>query len=242
MRKKIAVTLAVLMLLGAVAVAGTSFADSHITKIEAYLNREIKLTWDGQTFEPMDDGERLYPIIYGGRTYLPAAYVANKAGVDVDWDDDTKTVSFDTRVMNIDLTIPYKDANDYTGSTSTDVKADLSALSFTKFDLEVDGYNDDHELEIEFELYSNGWYKAEIELELDDSEELELTGQKALDKLLPFFEDLNLTADMSQKDVVDAVMEALKDSAFFDWDYGYEEFELEVYFTNGTKIDIDIED
>lgn len=233
MKKKIALTVAVLMVVGIVALAGSSFADSHILEITAYINREIKMTWDGQAFEPKDDGERLYPIVYNGRTYLPAKFVADKAGVDVDWDDDTKTVIFKNRIIDIDLTTPYKDAENYTDSTSSNA---LANLPFTKFDLEIEGYDDDYELEVEFELYSNGWYKAEVEIELDDSDEVELTGRKALNYLLPIFSNMNLKANMSQEEIITAVIDA------FDWDYDYEEFELEVYFGNGARIDIDIED
>jgi hypothetical protein len=233
MRKKIALALAVLMVVGIAAFAGTSFADSHTSQITAFINRGISMTWDGRDFEPREnDGSRLYPIVYEGRTYLPAKFVADKAGVDIDWDANTQTVIFNSRVINIDLTTPYKDAQ---GNTVTSPPSTLNNLPFIKFDLEIEGDDDDNELEVEFELYSNG-YKAEVEIELDDHKEVELSGERALDYLLPIFKAMDLNASMSQEEIINAVIDA------FDWNYGYEEFELEVRFRNGARIEIDIED
>ena len=245
MKKKIAIALAVLMVIGVAALATSSFADTHTSQITAFINREIKMTWDGRAFEPREnDGTRLYPIVYEGRTYLPAKFVADKAGIDVDWDANTQTVSFDTRVMNIDLTTPFRDDDSFgsssssssSGSTSDSVARALANLPFTKFDLDIEGDDDDYELEVDFEIYSSGNYKAEVEIELDDRKEMELNGRKALEYMLPILEDLNINASMSQREIINEVIRA------FDWDHGYEDFELEVQFRNGTRIDIDIED
>ena len=241
MKKKIAIALAVLMVVGVAAVASSSFADTHTSQITAFINREIKMTWDGRAFEPREnDGTRLYPIVYEGRTYLPAKFVADKAGVDVNWNASTQTVSFDTRVVNVDLTTPFRDDNSFgsssSGSTTDSVARALANLPFTKFDLDIDGDDDDDDLDVEFEVYSSGSYKAEVEIEIDDRKEVELNGERALNYLLPIFEDLNINANMSQRDIVNEVIRA------FQWRYGYDEFELEVRFRNGTRIDFEIED
>lgn len=235
MKKRIAIALAILMIAGLAAVAGASFADSHTTPINALINRGISMTWDGSAFEPREnDGGRLHPIVYNGRTYLPAKFVADKAGVDVDWDASTQTVSFTSRTINIDLTTPYKDADTYTGSKS--LTNSLAQLPFIKFNLEIEGDDDDDELDVEFELYSGGRFKAEVEIEVDDRKEMELTGLAAMEYLLRVFEDMNLRTNMSKQEIVNEVIRA------FNWTRGYEEFELEVRFSDGTRIDIDIDD
>lgn len=236
MKKSIAIVLAILMIAGAAAVAGTSFADSHTTSITAFLNRGISMTWDGGAFEPREsDGSRLYPIVYNGRTYLPAKFVADKAGVDVDWDASTQTVIFNSRAVKIDLTEPYRDSSS-SGSGTGITQAAIERLPFTKFDLDIDGDDDDDDLDVEFEIRSNGSVYAKVEIEIDDRKEVELTGQAAIDYLLPIFQKLDINASMSQSQIIDRVMKA------FNWARGYEEFELEVRFKDGIRIDIEIDD
>ena len=234
MKKTIALSVAALMVLGMVALTGTIFADTHTSQITAFINRGISMTWDGKAFEPKEnDGSRLYPIVYEGRTYLPAKMVADQAGIDVDWDANTQTVVFKSRVIDIDITTPYKDAENAADAITSDA---LANLPFYRFHLEIEGDDDDNELEVDFKLYAGRSYEAEVEIELDDQKELELNGERALNYLLPIFEDLNINAAMSQKEIIDEVIRA------FNWQYGSEEFELEVYFNNGTRIDIDFED
>lgn len=78
--------------------------------ITAVVNKEIKITWNGESFVPRDDdGSVLYPIIYKGRSYLPVKYVAEKAGVTVDWDSNSKTIKLTQADAN-PVDEPYKDA------------------------------------------------------------------------------------------------------------------------------------
>lgn len=78
--------------------------------ITAVVNKEIKITWNGESFVPRDDGGSvLYPIIYKGRSYLPVKYVAEKAGVTVDWDSNSKTIKL-TQADAKPIDEPYKDA------------------------------------------------------------------------------------------------------------------------------------
>lgn len=255
MKKTIAVGLALLMVAGAVVLAGTSFADSHTSQITAFVNRGIKMTWDGQAFEPREtDGSRLYPIVYEGRTYLPAKFVADKAGIDVNWNANTQTVEFTSQVVTIDLTTPYRDvdssatpssspgsgSSSSSGSSSAVTPSDslaraIANLPFTKFDLDIEGDDDDDDLSAAFELYSNGTFKAEVEIEVNDRKEMELNVDRALNYLLPIFQDMKINAGMSQRDIINEVIRAFK------WQHGYDEFELEVRFRNGTRIDIEIE-
>ncbi|MDW7671381.1 MAG: YusW family protein [Bacillota bacterium] len=236
MKKRIAIALAVLMVVGIAAVAGGSFADSHTSQITAFINRGISLTWDGRAFEPREtDGSRLYPIVYNGRTYLPATFVADQAGVDVHWDANTQTVIFNSRTINVDLTEPFRDGSTSSDSTDSRTRA-LENLPFTTFDLEIEGDDDDDELDVDFELYSNSRYKAEVDIELEDRKDADLEGQAALDYLLPIFNRMDIKASMTRQQIVNEVIRA------FDWRYGYEEFELEVRFKDGTRIEIEIDD
>jgi len=74
--------------------SGGAYAESSLEQISAYLNRGITLTWNGETFYPLEeDGTRVYPITYNDRTYLPVKFVAEKAGLTVEWEGETQTVS-----------------------------------------------------------------------------------------------------------------------------------------------------
>lgn len=73
------------------------YAGSNLEQISAYLNRGVTLTWNGVPFYPQEaDGSRVFPITYNGRTYIPAKFIAEKAGLGVGWDGATSTVSFTT--------------------------------------------------------------------------------------------------------------------------------------------------
>jgi hypothetical protein len=85
----------VILLLGTLllfSLAGNALGASGLTEIAAYLNTNIKVTLHGKLFEPKeDDGSKLVPITYKGRTYLPLRAVAEAAGLEVTWDPNTNT-------------------------------------------------------------------------------------------------------------------------------------------------------
>lgn len=92
MKKKIKVMLITLGFLGAFCTG--VYAQSYLEQISAYLNKGITLSWNGVPFYPTEeDGSRVYPITYNGRTYIPAKFIAEKAGLNVGWDAETLTVS-----------------------------------------------------------------------------------------------------------------------------------------------------
>lgn len=63
-----------------------AYAGSNTVKITAFLNKGLTLKVDGEVLKPTeDDGSRLYPIVYNGRTYVPAKVVAEKLGASVDY-------------------------------------------------------------------------------------------------------------------------------------------------------------
>lgn len=63
-----------------------AYAGSNTVKITAFLNKGLTLEVDGEVLKPTEnDGSRLYPIVYNGRTYVPAKVVAEKLGASVDY-------------------------------------------------------------------------------------------------------------------------------------------------------------
>ena len=60
---------------------------------EAYLKPDVKILYDfeEQKFKNVV-GAPVYPIIYNGSTYLPLRSAAELMGIDIGWDNETKTV------------------------------------------------------------------------------------------------------------------------------------------------------
>lgn len=215
----------VIFVLGVFLGAGIlSLAQSNSIIISAVINRDIKMTWDGSSFEAReDDGRVLSPIIYEGRTYLPAKFVADKAGVDVNWNEATKTVEFSSRRGDI----PYLDSSG--GSSS---QTSTNEIPFRKFDLEIeDDDDDDKELDIEYEVHSSGNITAKVERENHRT----LYGQDAINYLSPILKNLNINSSMSRQEIIDKVMNS------FSWRGPYEEFEIEVRFFDGSSIEFEID-
>ena len=84
------------VLVGLMISSGVAFASGAQEVIQAILSKDFKMTWNGAAFEPIDpvSDQRVYPIVYNDRTYIPARFIAEKAGVTVNWDSSTKTVIF----------------------------------------------------------------------------------------------------------------------------------------------------
>ncbi|MGO4498825.1 stalk domain-containing protein [Paenibacillus sp. 2RAB27] len=87
------------MFLGALAiftlgnVSGVS-ASTTLKEITAYLDGGIRLVVNGLPFTAKDsDGKVLTPINYEGNTYLPLRSVAEATGMNVKWDDVTRTAT-----------------------------------------------------------------------------------------------------------------------------------------------------
>lgn len=71
----------------------------------ALLNKNIKFTMNGEPFVPTEtDGSICYPLTYKDRTYIPARFIAEKAGLAVDWDSATKTVIIDYKNDVVEFT------------------------------------------------------------------------------------------------------------------------------------------
>ena len=79
------------------AIAGASIVLAN-SQIQAIINDQIKVKLDGSTQEFRDEttNEIQYPITYHDRTYLPLRTVANLVGVQVDYDEESKTAILKT--------------------------------------------------------------------------------------------------------------------------------------------------
>ena len=83
---------ATLMLTGIFAVAKDLYK-----KIDVIYN-DIKIEIDGEKFIPKDvNGNIVEPFIYNGTTFLPVRALATAFGKDVAWDDETYTVSLNSK-------------------------------------------------------------------------------------------------------------------------------------------------
>ena len=73
-----------------------AFAVTNIEKVEAFLAHDMTFKVDGEMWQPVDtDGSKLTPIIYNGRSYVPARALLEEKDVMVGFDDDTRTILLD---------------------------------------------------------------------------------------------------------------------------------------------------
>src|SRR5690606_5182675 len=81
-------------------------------KITAYQNPQITIEVDGQTVDLSSPDGMVYPIIYEGRSYVPAKYVAEALGATINWNNARQVVEI-TSGEGIDpsLGIPSKDTS-----------------------------------------------------------------------------------------------------------------------------------
>lgn len=63
------------------------------TRPEDILRPDITILYNGQEQQLWDDnGVQVYPLVYGGTTYLPVRAVSGMLGLPVDWEKNTQTV------------------------------------------------------------------------------------------------------------------------------------------------------
>ncbi|NLV21259.1 MAG: copper amine oxidase N-terminal domain-containing protein [Syntrophomonadaceae bacterium] len=90
MKKRLILVVAVFMVL---AFAAGTIAAPAVQDVTATLAGDIKFFVNGKDWQPKDvDGSIMTPIIYNGRTYLPARAIGEALGIKVDWVDATRTV------------------------------------------------------------------------------------------------------------------------------------------------------
>lgn len=121
--------------------------------------------------------------------------------------------------------------NDIETTEKLSMNEKMDQLNFAEIEVEVD-YGDDQEYEAEIEKKSNDDYEVEIEDELTNTY---LKGEEAFNELYPIFKKLDITADSTKEEVIDAVLKS------FDLEEDYKEIEVEVTFHDGTELEYEDE-
>ncbi|MCL2409829.1 MAG: copper amine oxidase N-terminal domain-containing protein [Oscillospiraceae bacterium] len=91
MKKKLCIALVLVLVFAAgFVVAAATTGDSQIT---ATLSRTINIAFNGQNQTLTDvNGNQVFPIMFGGSTFLPVRAISQLLDVPVDWDPETRTV------------------------------------------------------------------------------------------------------------------------------------------------------
>jgi len=109
---------------------------------------------------------------------------------------------------------------------------ELPNLPFHLFKLEAEAK--DYELKVEYKLVENQLL-VKVKIEPQDGAETVLKGQEALEYLQPILEGLDLNTSMSDHEVIAAVL------AVFSLDRPWDEVEIKIVFSDGTKIELESE-
>lgn len=110
--KKVLTVITVASLL--TAIGSVVYADSAIKKISAFQNGNIAIEVDGQKINLSSEDGMLYPIVYQGRSYVPAKYVAESLGASVDWDNKRQVITIASGTGDNSAALPLKDGNSST--------------------------------------------------------------------------------------------------------------------------------
>lgn len=136
---------------------------------------------------------------------------------------------------NNDETIKNNEANKDNETAKSDESLDIgekmAELGFAEFKVEID-YADDKEYKADIEKRANGDYKVEVEDELTNTF---LKGQDAFDHLYPILQKLEINSDSTKEEVISTVLDA------FGLEENYVEFEVDIVFSDGTKLEYEDE-
>ncbi|CAH1193524.1 hypothetical protein PAECIP111893_00484 [Paenibacillus plantiphilus] len=126
--KKVLTVITVASLL--TAIGSVVYADSAIKKISAFQNGNIAIEVDGQKINLSSEDGMLYPIVYQGRSYVPAKYVAESLGARVDWDNKRQVITIASGTGDNSAALPLKDGNSSTtGSNQPSSNSNKNASS-----------------------------------------------------------------------------------------------------------------
>lgn len=99
------------VLIGVIIVSGGVYA-SVGARTATLLYDNIKILLDGKEVIPKDaNGNAVEPFTIDGTTYLPVRGISNSLGLDVGWDDETKTVLLNTPGVFSGCVQVYEDKN-----------------------------------------------------------------------------------------------------------------------------------
>lgn len=81
-------------LLGLAVFLPSGAAADLVQEISAQINQNVTILWDGTAFVPTDaSGNKVDPIIYENRVYVPLRSFGEESGCAVTWDPATKTIT-----------------------------------------------------------------------------------------------------------------------------------------------------
>lgn len=104
MKKRNHISTLVLALVLMCGIAIGAAASNGLQAIQAYLNQNITIKYNGETQTLLDaGGNRVYPITYNNTTYLPVRAISNLLGVEVGWDQATQSVLLGKQETRKDL-------------------------------------------------------------------------------------------------------------------------------------------
>src|SRR5690625_4159532 len=105
----------------------------------------------------------------------------------------------------------------------------IEEIGLAEIEIKVE-YTKDNEYELEIDKSSQGNYEVELDDEINN---IKLKGMDAFDTILPNLEKLDITKESSKEDVIAQVIEA------FELNDDYEEYDIEVIFSDGTKMEFE---
>ena len=70
-------------------------AKGEVNEISVNVDDEVNFTWNGEKFDIIDPVSSLpvYAIMYNDRTFIPARFIAEKAGFEVGWEEETQKIT-----------------------------------------------------------------------------------------------------------------------------------------------------
>lgn len=116
-----------------------------------------------------------------------------------------------------------------TTQVEDEMRSRMEALGFTEISVEVE-YNNDKGYEAEIERDGNEPMQAKVDDEING---VLLRGGEAFKQIVTKAEKLNLTSESNDQEVIKQVLEA------FDLSEDYVEFDVEIKFNDGKKIDVE---
>lgn len=96
----------------ALAIGAVAYAGTGTIKITAYQNPEIQIKVDGSLVDLNSEDGMQYPIVYNGRSYVPARTLAEALGGKVSWNEAESTVEVTSGTVPEGADKPRKDNSD----------------------------------------------------------------------------------------------------------------------------------
>jgi hypothetical protein len=134
-----------------IATTTSTFADSALEKIEAYLNPSLTITMDG-TLLSFENPK----VTYDGTTYLSLRDTAKILGKDVKWNEETQTIELNGSISNTGSNVQNKDVNNVNDKgvsnmseqevvfdyyNESEGKAILNGITYLSIPIGIDKYN-----------------------------------------------------------------------------------------------------